>query len=177
MDCINQNRIIDSILASHEKALGEYFEQYRNHVYRVYNFAIPCVTLARDIEVLSIASAFHDLGIWTNETFDYLKSSIALARKYSLDNGLDPETTMEIETIIDQHHKLTRIKNSTIAEIFRQADLADLTLGLVRNGRDRRYVKMIRSTFPNRGFHLYLLKIFLRNLLKNPFRPLPMYKL
>ncbi len=177
MDCIKQNEIIGSILSSHSKDLGKYFEQYRNHVYRVYNFAVPYVTLERDIEILSIAAAFHDLGIWTSDTFDYLKPSIALAKEYSMANGLDAETTVEIETIIDLHHKVTPIEDSKIAEIFRQADLVDLTLGLIRNGRDRRDIRMVKEAFPNKGFHVYLLILFFKNFMNNPLRPLPMYKL
>ena len=76
MNCITQNEIIDLILDSHKDDLGDYFESYRNHVYRVYNLAITNVTSDRDSKIVSIATAFHDLGIWTNNTFDYLKPSI-----------------------------------------------------------------------------------------------------
>ena len=177
MTCIVQNEIIDLILNSHKNDLNIYFEQYRNHVYRVYNFAFPHVTSQNDINALSIASAFHDLGIWTNDTFDYLKPSIALAKKYAEENNLDIEKIDEIETIIAEHHKLTGVKTLKLAETFRQADLVDLTLGLIRHGMKREEIKMIRKTFPNKGFHLFLLKLFLKNLITNPLNPLPMYKL
>ena len=63
MHCITQNEIIDSILISYKEDLGRYFEQYRNHVFRVYNLALPYMSDNKDIEIISIASAFHDLGI------------------------------------------------------------------------------------------------------------------
>ena len=176
MNCIIYNEIIDQILDSHKSELGKYFDQYRNHVYRVYNFAIPHISDIRDLETLAIAAAFHDLGIWTSCTFDYLKPSIALAKQYSIDKMLDTEIILDIEIIIDSHHKLTKEKTSKLAEIFRQADLVDLSLGLIRKGRDWNAISSIKKTFPNKGFHLFLLKLFLKNLFINPLRPLPMYK-
>ena len=176
MDLISQNNIIDRILNSYKPELGNDFEQYRNHVYRVYNFALPYVKSTLDIEILSVATAFHDLGIWTNRTFDYLKPSIYLAKQYALNNHLNIDSIIQIETIINEHHKLTKIKTSLIAEIFRQADLVDLSLGLIRHGRKGQEIRMVRNFFPNKGFHVNLLKLFLKNLLKKPWKPLPMYK-
>lgn len=177
MTCILRNDTIDSILESYRENLGGDFDQYKNHVYRVYNFALPRMKTEEEIKTLSIAAAFHDLGIWTNNTFDYLKPSIELARNYCTANGINNIVSEEIEIIIDQHHKLSRIKESRIAEIFRQADLTDLSLGLIRMGTDRKMIRIIRGTLPNKGFHLNLTRLFFKNLFVNPLNPLPMYKL
>ena len=177
MDCITNNVIIDRILSTYKSDLGKDFEQYRNHVYRVYNFALPFVTSVRDIETLSIAAAFHDLGIWTNKTFDYLKPSIDLVKAYSSTHDLEPETLNELETIINDHHKLTKIKSLELAENFRQADLVDLSLGLIRCGRKRKHIRMVKKNFPNKGFHCNLFRLFVVNLLNHPLKPLPMYKI
>ena len=177
MNCITQNEIIDSILDSYKDDLGVYFEQYRNHVYRVYNFAMTNVVLDRDIKIVSIVVAHHDLGIWTNNTFDYLKPSIALAKKYCEINSIDKDAVSEIEAIIDDHHKLSKIQKSKLAEIFRQADLTDLTFGVMGNLIDRKEIRVARETFPNKGFHINLYRLFVKNLFKNPLRPLPMYRL
>ena len=40
------------------------------------NFCIAFVGRS-DIEKIAVAAAFHDLGIWTNKTFDYIPPSIA----------------------------------------------------------------------------------------------------
>lgn len=173
---IKRDEIIDSVLVFHKNALAEYYEPYRNHVYRVYNFAIVYVRDKADQEKIAIAAAFHDLGIWTNSTFDYLQPSIALARHYCEQKGLSPDTIAEIEWMINDHHKLNRVQDSRLAEIFRQADLTDLSLGLIRNGQDFSRVKAVRNTFPNKGFHLFLLRTFAKNLLKNPLNPLPVVK-
>ena len=177
MNIIEQNETIDSILNTYMDYLGKEFEQYRNHVYRVYNFAMLCEPRQCDDRIISIASAFHDLGIWSNQTFDYLGPSIDLAKEYCIQNSIDTVTITEIEMIIDNHHKLSKVKTSQLAEIFRQADLIDLSLGLFHNGIGRRNIREIKLIFPNKGFHLNLCWLFLRNLLINPLRPLPMYKL
>jgi HD superfamily phosphodiesterase len=42
-----------------------------------------CVAIAGgrgDLEKIAAAAVFHDLGIWTDRTFDYIAPSIALAR-------------------------------------------------------------------------------------------------
>ncbi|MBK8807613.1 MAG: phosphohydrolase [Bacteroidales bacterium] len=176
MTCILQNDTIDSILNSHKVELGDSFEPYRNHVYRVYNFAILSLTDSNDINTLSVAVAFHDLGIWTKKTFDYIQPSIDLARHYCLLNLIETEKIVEIEFIIKEHHKLSKISNNRLAEIFRKADLVDLSLGMIRKNIDRKYIRKVKENFPNKGFHLYLSRLFLKNLFLNPLRPLPMYK-
>ena len=176
MTCIVQNETIDLILNSYKDELGDSFEQYRNHVYRVYNFALQGLTNPKDINTLSIAVAFHDLGIWTNKTFDYIQPSIDLARHYCLVNAIDADIVADIETIIEDHHKLTRIKKSKLAEIFRQADLIDLTFGLIRNQTSHKDISNIKGTLPYKGFHVYLCRLFVINLLHNPWKPFPMYK-
>ena len=172
-----ENAIIDYILDSYKEELERDFEQYRNHVYRVFHFAIPFVRSEEDIEILSIGAAFHDLGIWTGKTFDYLEASIDLARQYADIHHLDSEMVDEIEILINEHHKLTRIKKSALAEIFRQADLVDLSLGLIRCGRERIEIRKVRKALPNKGFHYNLLKLFLKHFIKHPLNPLPMYKI
>ena len=176
MKCVTQNEIIDSILNSFKNNLGKGFESYKNHVYRVYNFAITNITANQDIQALSIASAFHDLGIWTNNTFDYIQPSIDLAKKYCLENSITQGMTLEIVTMIEEHHKLSTVKHARLAELFRQADLTDLTWGLIYRGAGRKNIVKIKETFPNKGFHLNLCKLFIKNLLVNPLKPLPMYK-
>jgi hypothetical protein len=58
--------------------------------------------------------------------------SIELATGY-LRNGRD-EWILEITHTIALHHKLTHIRDSRLAEIFRRSDLIDVSLGLFRWG-------------------------------------------
>jgi hypothetical protein len=171
------NDTIDCILNTYRSELGENYVPYRNHVYRVYNFALTRLDPNEDLEKLSIATAFHDIGIWTNKTFDYLKPSAELAREYCRKQNISSSDTNEVEMMIYNHHKLGTVESSVLAEIFREADLIDLTLGLVPKGRKKEEIRLIRSLFPNKGFHLFLIKLFAKNLIVNPTHPFPIFKL
>ncbi len=71
---------LDELLHAHAAELGPDFAAYRNHTYRVVNL---CAALSShdtgQLQKMAIAAAFHDLGIWTDGTFDYLHPSIRLA--------------------------------------------------------------------------------------------------
>lgn len=98
---------LDTILQGHATALGRDFTAYRNHAYRVANF---CLALAPDramrVDMVAIAAAFHDLGIWTAGTFDYLRPSVNLAKSYVHHAGRS-DWAEELEAMIVEHHKLT----------------------------------------------------------------------
>jgi hypothetical protein len=177
MKQIITNNIIDEILNAYREELATNYEPYRNHVYRVYNFSLTQLDSKEDLEKLSIAAAFHDIGIWTNKTLDYLEPSTTLAREYCRKQNLSISDTNEVEMMINNHHKLSNVKSSVLAETFREADLIDLSLGLVSKGRKREQIKLIRELFPNKGFHLFLIKLFLKNLITNPSNPFPIFKL
>ena len=88
MDLVQKISILDKVLDDHAADLGSDFTAYRNHAYRVLNI---CVALSPDgpahLEKVAIAAAFHDLGIWTNHTFDYIPPSVTLARAHLIALG------------------------------------------------------------------------------------------
>jgi hypothetical protein len=173
MDCIIQNSIIDSILYRYKEDLGDKFEPYKNHAYRVYNYAITNGMSKQDLDKLAIASAFHDLGIWSGKTFDYIDPSVDLLKHYSIEHNIEAKDFLDIEILIRQHHKLTKVKTLELAEVFRQADLVDLSLGLFRFKRSWNRVRDIKMAFPNKGFHSGLVKLAIRHCVKHPFNPFP----
>jgi HD superfamily phosphodiesterase len=61
---------IDEVLHDHASELGRDFIAYRNHAYRVVNLCAAIVKDSVDLEKIAVAAVFHDLGIWTNKTFD-----------------------------------------------------------------------------------------------------------
>src|SRR5215813_3978726 len=74
---------VEEVIDDHASELGHDLIAYRNHVYRVANLCLAIVGDRRvELEKIAIASVFHDLGIWTNNTFDYIAPSVALAREY-----------------------------------------------------------------------------------------------
>ena len=168
---------VDRVLNDHAMALGDDFVAYRNHVYRIANL---CAAIAgrRELEKIAVAAVFHDLGIWTNGTFDYIAPSIALAHDY-LVAGAREDWTNEIESMIADHHKImpSTAGPDSLIEAFRQADWIDVTRGLRRFGIPRPFVALLFATWPSAGFHWRLVTLTLNRFRSHPLTPLPMVRL
>jgi hypothetical protein len=169
--------ILDEVLNAHAGELGDDFAAYRNHSYRVVNF---CVALSTDstvhLDKIALAAAFHDLGIWTDHTFDYIPPSIRLARAHLMGSGQSAWTS-EITEVIFQHHKVLPYQGDSLVKQFRRADLLDVSKGLIRSGLSREFVNHILATWPNAGFHRRLVMLGLQRLTTHPWNPLPMIRL
>jgi hypothetical protein len=155
--------------------IGEDLPGYRNHVYRVLNCFRALTGSVVEIPVtVLIAAAFHDIGIWTDRTFDYLQPSVREAGDYLRARGLE-SLRPEIDALISEHHKIRsyRLEYATV-ETYRRADLVDLSLGAFRFGIPRAYVRSVKACFPNAGFHRRVTVLAARQFCKTPFRPLPM---
>src|SRR6185295_8023411 len=94
---------LDELLHAHTTVLGRDFTAYRNHAYRVVNL---CVAQSsgdpEQLEKSAIGAAFHDMGIWTDGTFDYLQPSVSLATNYLVQSGR-AKWTPEISAMIFEH--------------------------------------------------------------------------
>jgi predicted metal-dependent HD superfamily phosphohydrolase len=121
--------LVDAVLERFAGALGDDREGYAGHVARVLAFYRGIAPDHEAPERVQIAGAFHDLGIWTARTFDYLAPSVRLARDYLTAEGRE-ELAPEVERIILEHHKLTpyRAQFCETVEVFRRADLVDRRL-------------------------------------------------
>ncbi len=185
--------LLDSILTEYREVLGKDYTAYRNHCIRVVLFFQAMKEpSSREKGKLATAAAFHDLGIWTHKTFDYLKPSVDQAMDYLKGKGLSAWSE-EIKETIEQHHKVTAIRRvrvkresdpfrntesgHSIAETFRRADWIDVSLGILRFGIPRSHIREIRSVYPNAGFHRRLLLLTLQQIRKEPWNPLPMFRL
>jgi len=153
--------LLESILDEWREPLGDDYQAYRNHVYRVVNF---CLVLhpadPDDRDKFIIAGCFHDLGIWVNDTVDYLGPSAELAANYLKEHAREPWSG-EIELMIDQHHKITRARDGRypLVEVFRKADWIDVSMGLRAFGLSKSDVQSVLEGFPNMGFHKRLLAL------------------
>jgi hypothetical protein len=169
---------VEEVLTDHASELGHDLTAYRNHVYRVANLSIAAAGDMRvELEKVAVAAVFHDLGIWTNRTFDYIAPSAALARKHLAARGL-ADWIPEIEAMIVDHHKVTSSRSNpqSLAESFRRADWIDVTWGLRRFGLPRPFIAAVRGTWPDAGFHRRLVQLTLDRFWKHPLNPLPMVK-
>lgn len=173
--------LLDDILAQWQSSLGAAHAAYRNHCYRVLNFALAYLPAEFDDAVtrdkLAVALAFHDLGIWSDGTIDYLAPSRERARAWLAENGRG-DWAEEVEAIIEEHHRIrsTPAAAGPLVEAVRKADWADVSLGLLRRGLPPGFVGEVRARFPNAGFHKRLLGLAGRRLLHKPWSPLPMLR-
>ncbi len=169
---------VEELIAGFAPALGGDLAAYRNHVCRVLNYYVALRPPANELpEAVMIAATFHDLGIWTARTFDYLEPSVRLAQAHLAGLGRE-HLAPEVALLITEHHKLRPYTGAYAAtvEAFRRADLVDLSLGLVRSGLPTSFVHAVKATFPNAGFHRRLLQLTARQFLHTPWRPLPMLR-
>jgi hypothetical protein len=169
--------IVDAVLAEHAPALGEDATGYGHHVYRVLNLCKALGASGAETEdKAAIAAVFHDLGIWTDRTFDYLAPSIALAERYLDANGRRAWHD-EIRAMIEHHHQVTPYRGPhALAETFRRADWADVTLGLRARGVARRRGRALYQRWPDAGFHRRLVTLTLSRARRHPLSPLPMLR-
>ena len=168
---------IDDVLNDHATALRDDFLAYRNHVYRIANLCVAIVG-RRELEKIAVAAVFHDLGIWTHGTFDYIAPSTALAHDYLIARAREGWIA-EIEDMIADHHKITpsTAGPGSLIEAFRRADWIDVTGGLRRFGIPRPLVARLFVTWPSAGFHRRLLTLTLDRFRSHPLTPLPMVRL
>lgn len=171
------NKIIEDLMQKFKPAIGTDYEKYKNHVYRVF---LNCLLMDSDKnneEKYAIATVFHDIGIWTNHTIDYLNPSIKQAKIYLTETGKQ-DWTGEITLMIYWHHKVSKYKGEHERTVgnFRKADWIDVSLGLKTFGFDKKKIKENRKMLPNLGFHVFLLKRIIKNFFRHPLHPLPMFK-
>ena len=170
---------VEEVLDNHASELGHDFIAYRNHVYRVVNLCLAIVGDGRvELEKIAVAAVFHDLGIWTNRTFDYIAPSVALARAH-LSGCAQADWIPEIEAMIVDHHKITpsRPNRASLVEPFRRADWIDVSRGLRTFGIPRSFIASVYTRWPSAGFHRRLLELTVDWFLKHPLTPLPMVRL
>lgn len=169
---------LDALLQRHAEAFGSNRQAYTNHVYRVINIAaLLCPPDPDGLEKLAIAGAFHDIGVWADETFDYLAPSEKRAMAY-LDEIGRPEWKQDVGAMVRWHHKITAVPagEAPISEAFRKADWIDVLYGAITCGIPRASLGEIFKTFPNAGFHLLLVKLSGKQLLTKPWDPMPILR-
>lgn len=175
---------VERRLAPYAKQLGGDRDAYLHHVMRILALCDRlhdrCSGAAgerpsRRPEYLT-AAAFHDLGIWTEGTLDYLAPSTELARAWLAEEGQEQLEPL-VAAMIEQHHKVRRAGDpSSPVELFRRADAIDLTRGLRTFGVPRREYRALVADYPYAGFHRRLLTFGWKRLRANPTSPLPMVR-
>lgn len=174
---LDEITIVDQLLDEHSSQLGKDFTAYRNHVYRVVNLCLSFIEDDKHLEKIAIAAAFHDIGIWTDNTFDYLSPSCRVAHVHLNSIGRT-DWSREISEMILQHHKISRYRgeHELLVEGLRRADWVDVTKGAFSFGLSREVIGQVLERWPSAGFHRRLLQLEFQQLRNHPLNPLPMLK-
>ena len=170
--------LLEETLGAWKGQIGKDYEGYKNHVYRMVNFCLALKDCSEtERQKIVIAGCFHDIGIWVEQTVDYIPPSLPPARDYLKHHGLEHWTT-EIELMISEHHKITAYQDDTypLVELFRRGDLVDFSFGLFRFGLPKTYIDRVKTQFPNAGFHANLVRLAAAWFPKHPLNPAPMMK-
>lgn len=180
---VDRHPLVEETLAALRAPIGGDLAAYRGHVYRVFNF---CRALnhraggagADDDDKIALAAAFHDVGIWTDATVDYLPPSVRRLRARVQEDGRAAWAD-ELARMVELHHRLRpcRGAEARLVEAFRRADLVDLSFGLVRFGLPGAAVRAVQAAFPAAGFHGRVARLVAGWALRHPLRPLPMLRL
>lgn len=164
--------------------LGRDRQAYTNHVIRVlelcdalhFQHGGTITDKPTNRELFLVAGVFHDLGIWTAKTLDYLGPSAKLARDWLRANDRS-DLADDVTRMIEDHHKITQASApDSPVEIFRRADFIDASLGIRRFGLPMPVYRGIARKYPNAGFHKRLLQLAGKQLVTHPSRPAPMFK-
>ncbi len=158
------------------EALGKDYVPYRNHLYRMLHFfrALNGTDAEGDARA-AVAAVFHDLGIWSDHTFDYLEPSARRAVEHIGEADPGREEIRGHDRGASQDPAPSRARCAG-GGFLRRADVVDVSLGLVRFGLPSAYVREVQKAFPNAGFHKKLVQLFGQRLRTHPFSPAPMMK-
>ena len=178
MTPILQHELLDKLLQEYAGAIGGDMVAYRNHCLRVFSYygwqRTPDEEEQRHV---AVALVFHDLGIWTDGTIDYLEPSDRRMREWVAARA--PELDVElISAMVLQHHRVRPLPGARMAvvEAFRRADWIDVMLGSLGYGVPRDFRREVMAALPNAGFHKRLLQLGGRRFLSKPWSPLPMLR-
>ncbi|MBO2454082.1 hypothetical protein J4573_43825 [Actinomadura barringtoniae] len=166
--------IIDDVLDVHRAAIGPDLPTLRNHIYRSLNYQRLLLGTDRLPDSAALAWAVHDMGIWTDGTWDYLEPSVGLARAFAAGHPI--KGLGDTEDMVLLHHRLRPVKDPLV-ESFRRADLVDVSRGVLRGRISRRSVDAIVAEFPYLGFHRFLVRGLSVYGVRHPARPFPMLRL
>jgi hypothetical protein len=169
-----EHAVLDTELAKFSTEMGDEMDAYRNHCLRVLSFAVAHLggvklVSSKSVDVMALALAYHDLGLWSDGALDYLEPSAKQLEASTRDNGEDEEDVFndsDIRTaraIITEHHKLTDYHshddegiNANLVNAIRKGDWADFTIGIVRFGLPAGFVESAYTKIPEANFHMIL---------------------
>lgn len=167
---------------------------YRNHCQRMANLTLINLQALgalspRARRLVPVAAAFHDLGIWTSHTWDYIDPSEADARSFMAQRRSDFSEADErvVVRMIAEHHKFfpipcqgapaAELGDLQMVECFRRGDWTEVSMGIFKWEATSAHLRQLQAEFPMAGFFALLAGIAWASWLHHPFsNPMPMMK-
>lgn len=153
---IRHSGVVEQHLSRYRQLIGNDFDGYRNHIYRVMTYANHFLhDDESQADVVGTALVYHDIGLWTAGTLAYLEPGVEVANKECA-LIYTPEQLELLSKIIVNHHKLWPFKggkNARIVEAVRKADWIDATNGIFNKGMPRSHIAEVKSAIPAAGFY------------------------
>lgn len=179
---IHDYPLIDELLEARRDIFGgddPVFVGYRNHCYRILNFARQWTPPNPEREdKIAICAVFHDIAAWPNDNLDYLRPSADRADVY-LDEIGRSAWKPGMRLMIESHHKITAYRGDQKewVEPIRRADWCDVSFAMFRFGLPRGFVDEVRSAFPISPFYPQkVLKVSAKWALRHPLNPAPIFR-
>lgn len=184
---------LDSVLESYKGSAFAGKEAayvgYRNHCQRVSNAALINLQAMgfltpRAEKLVPVAAAFHDIGIWTSHTWDYLDPSAKAAQDYMAQRSTEFSEADQkvVVAMIEEHHKFFPVDpkgdaDQAMVEAFRRGDWMEVSFGVFKWEVTGAQIKELQELFPVAGFFNMLAGIAWDSFIKHPFRnPMPMMR-
>lgn len=172
--------VIDPILDSFADAIGGHGRIYRHHCLYVAHAVRALVPepAARHDRALGIAAAFHDLGLFTEGTIDYLEPSVILAAAYCESEGAADLVPL-VTRLIENHHKITPVRDGPevdLVDAFRRADWQFVMMGAYPGALGWRAHRELKRALPTPGFHRFIVGHSVRHVRSGARNPLPVLR-
>ena len=199
--------VIDPILDSFAEAIGEHRRIYRHHCLYVAHAVRALVpeSAAHHDRALGIAAAFHDLGLFTEGTIDYLEPSVTLAAAYCESEGYADLVPL-VTRLIENHHKITPVRDggrsvsrlgpgvdssgprtstsaargtsaeADLVDAFRRADWQFVMMGAYPGTLGWRAHRKLKRALPTPGFHRFIVGHSVRHMRTGARNPLPVLR-
>ncbi len=124
---------------------------------------------AFDRELLLCACWLHDAGLYIPSRDPYVTEGARLADRVLAPFGWPPERLQRCMDACEQHHTpRSRLAMGLEVELVRQADLVEVTAGIVNFGLDRRWLGALFCNVPRDGFWRLLGEAVLSELRHRP---------
>jgi hypothetical protein len=151
---IDHSDWVEDLLTPYKDKIGEDYNAYRGHVYRVITYAMHFLDNNNSYQkMVETVFVYHDIGLWSDNNLAYLDPSEALALhdNETKNFGLDPDT---LQAAIHWHHKITPYTgiDANVINAVRKADWIDANQGKIRKGMTKEQIKTVQDAIPNYGF-------------------------